>query len=393
MSSPTKAGPVRLAFVFFRRACQIQDESTTAANPLTRQPPRRLSFGSQPCTNAANDPVMPAFRLLPFLLVLLVVTGLRCSQPDPGGGNGPEAFAPSGPPQYRTEGIRIATFNGEFLFDGEGEEGGADFPWKSNPVAARAHRDLVAGVIRQLDADIVVITETETKGVLEMMIAESLSGLGYTAYLVEGRDTFTRQNVGLLSRLPIEDVGRTSELLPVGLTDRLYGVSKNIWAHLTIAGVPATLIGVHFLARPDDIERKPRREVQAEVIRRLVAQEAEAGRAVIALGDFNDFDDATLDIRGSRPITDVLERIKSAGPGADDDLINVLDDVPQRERFTSFYDRNDDGRIDPGEFSAIDHILLSPELYRRLREVHFVHAHDPRLVSDHFPVIVTLGDG
>ena len=60
-----------------------------------------------------------------------------------------------------------------------GEEGGADFPWKSNPEAARAHRDSVAGVIRQLDADIVVITETETKGVLEMMIAESLTGLGY----------------------------------------------------------------------------------------------------------------------------------------------------------------------------------------------------------------------
>jgi len=336
---------------------------------------------------------MPTVRLLPLLLALLVITGLKCSQPEPGGGTGPGAFAPSGPPQYRTEGIRIATFNGEFLFDGEGEEGGANFPWKSNPEAARAHRDAVAGVIRQLDADIVVIAETETKGVLEMMIAESLSGLGYTAYLVEGRDTFTRQNVGLLSRLPIEAVGRTNELLPVGLTDQLYGVSKNIWAHLTIAGVPTTLIGVHFLARPDDIGRKPRREVQAEVIRRLVEQEVQAGRAVIAIGDFNDFDDATLDIRGSRPITDVLERIKRAGPEAEDDLANVLGDVPQRERFTSFYDRNNNDRIDPGEFSAIDHILLSPELYRRLREVHFVHSHDPRRVSDHFPVVVTLGGG
>lgn len=337
---------------------------------------------------------MPAFRRLPVLLVLLVVSGLRCSQPGPGTAPAPgtsaDFFVPTGPPQYRTEGIRIATFNGEFLFDGAGDEGGADFPWKSDPAAARTHRDAVAGVIRRLDADIILVTETETKGVLDAMIAESLSGLGYTAYLVDGRDTFTRQNVGLLSRLPIDDIGRTDELVTVGLTDQLYGVSKNIWAHLTIAGVPTTLIGVHFLARPDDIERKPRREVQAEVIRRLVERETLAGRAVIALGDFNDFDDATLDIRGSRSITDVLERIKMAGPSEDDDLVNVLKEVAQHQRFTAFYDRNDDDRIDRGEFSAIDHILLSPELYRRVREVHFVHSHDPRLVSDHFPIVVTL---
>ncbi len=341
---------------------------------------------------------MTPFRGLPYLLILLLVSGLSCSQPGPAASSatesrvGSNSFVPSGPPQYRTDGIRIATFNGEFLFDGEGEEGGADFPWKSNREAARTHRDAVAAVIRQLDADIVLIAETETKGVLEAMIAESLDGLGYTAYLVDGTDTFTRQNVGMLARLPIEAVGRTDELLPVGLTDQLYGVSKNIWAHLTIGGVPTTLIGVHFLARPDDLERKPRREVQAEVIRRLIERETLAERAVIAIGDFNDFDHEVLDIRSSRPITDVLERIKSVGPSGDDDLVNVLGDVPQRERFTAFYDRDDDQQIDPGEFSAIDHILLSPALYRRVREVHFVHSHDPRQVSDHFPIVVTLAD-
>ncbi len=335
---------------------------------------------------------MPSFRFFPLLLVLLVVTGLRCSQPESAAGNESDVFTLDGPLQYRTEGVRIATFNGEFLFDGLGDEGGADFPWKSNPEAARAHRDSVARVIRLVDADIVVIPETETKGVLEMMLSESLSGMGYESYLVPGMDTFTRQNVGILSRVPIDDIGRTNELLPVGLTDQLYGVSKNLWAHLTIGGVPTTLIGVHFLARPDDLERKPRREVQAEVIRRLIAEEIASGRAIIAIGDFNDFDDETLDARASQPITDVMATIKSAGAGGDDDLINVLGEVSQRQRFTSFYDRDDDQQIDPGEFSAIDHILLSPTLYSRIQEVHFVHAHDPRHVSDHFPIVVTLAE-
>ena len=170
------------------------------------------------------------------------------------------------------------------------------------------------------------------------------------------------------------------------------GVSKNLWARLTIGGVPTTIIAVHFLARPDDTSRKDRREAQAEVIRRLAERELAAGRAVAVVGDFNDFDDATLDRNGSRPITDVMARIKSAGPSPTDDLTNVLADVPQSERFTAFWDRDRDDRVEEGELSAIDHILLSPALYRRVREVRFVHAHDPRRVSDHFPIVVTLAE-
>ena len=105
-----------------------------------------------------------------------------------------------------------------------GEEGGADFPWKSNPEAARAHRDSVSGVIRQLDADIVVITETETKGVLEMMIAESLTGLGYR------RARPLRRRV-VASRRPLEWAGgrvRGRGAVAVGsrLDDRLRAQRK-----------------------------------------------------------------------------------------------------------------------------------------------------------------------
>ncbi|NNF58130.1 MAG: endonuclease/exonuclease/phosphatase family protein [Rhodothermaceae bacterium] len=301
-------------------------------------------------------------------------------------------FTVGTPPVYTTEGVRIGTFNGEFLFDGRDGDGGATFAWKDDSAAARAHMEDVAAVIRTLDADLLLIPETENLGVLETMTAEMLAGLGYTPYLVNGQDSFTGQDVGLLSRLPIEEVGRINERAPVGLSNQTYGVSKNLWARLTLAGVPTTLVGVHFLARPDDTERKDRREAQAEVIRRFIAQEAAAGRAIVVLGDLNDFDDVTLDARASRPITDVLARIKRAGPSPDDDLTNVLGEVPQARRFTALYDRNRNDEIEEGELSAIDHVLLSPALYTRLREVHFVHAHDPRVVSDHFPIIVTLAE-
>ena len=334
--------------------------------------------------------------LRPLALLLALATA-ACS----GSGTPPEASGAAPPPfrvveavEWRTEGVRIATMNGEFLFDGVGNEGDdvIQFPWKGDPAKARAHRDDVARSIRALDADVVLIPESENLEVLEMMIEESLSDLGYRAYLVEGQDSFTGQDVGLISRVPVEDVGRTNERLPVGVSDRTYGVSKNMWARMTIAGQPTTLIGLHFLARPLDTERAPRREAQAEVIRRLVVAEMAQGREVVVLGDFNDFDDETLDRAGSRPVTDVMARIKAAGPGPEDDLRNVMAEVPQAERYTALYDRNRNDVIEEGELSAIDHILLSPGLYARLREVRFAPVHDPREVSDHLPVVVSLAE-
>lgn len=333
-------------------------------------------------------------RLVPVLAALCLAFG-ACSGPAaPAGAPAtPPPFAVEAPPTWDVDGLRVATFNGEFLFDGAGDEGEATFPWKGDPAAARAHRDAVAAVVRSLDADLVLIPETENLETLQAMADESLADLGYEAVLVDGRDSFTGQDVGLLSRLPVEEAGRTDERVPVGVTDRLYGVSKNLWARVRLPdGTPVTVVGVHFLARPDAADRRDRRNAQAEVIRRLVAAELAAGREVIALGDFNDFDDAVLDRRGSVPISDVMATVKAAGPGPEDNLVNVLGDVAQAERFTSFYDRNANGAFEPGEFSAIDHVLLSPALYRRVLDVRFVHAHDPREVSDHFPIVVTLAE-
>ena len=333
---------------------------------------------------------MPASLRLSSLAALTLLVGCASSAPtEPAGARAPE-FAVEEPPVWSADGIRVATFNGEFLFDGAGDEGQATFDWKGDPEKARAHRDAVGAVVRSLDADVVLMPETEDLATLQMLVDESLAGMGYTAVLVDGRDTFTGQDVGLLTRLPVEASGRTDETALVGVSDQRYGVSKNLWVRLDLAGTPVTVIGVHFLARPDDIERKPRREAQAEVIRQLVEAETAAGRQVIALGDFNDFDDAALDRRSSRPITEVMATIKRAGPGPDDDLVNVLGDVPQASRFTSLYDRNGNGAIEPGELSAIDHVLLSPALYRRVVDVRYVHSHDPREVSDHFPIVVTL---
>ncbi len=289
------------------------------------------------------------------------------------------------------DGLRIATLNTEFMFDGRDTEGQASFAWKDDPQAARAHQAHIGEVLRGLDADLVMLQEVENEHVLRRLAAEHLRGMGYEVYFVQGRDYFTGQDVGLLARVPVDTVGRTDERAPVGDTADDYGVSKNMYARLTLGGRPVTLIGVHFLARPTDPGRKDSREAQAEVIRRLVARETAAGRAVVVLGDFNDYDGRTPDVAGNAPITDVLARIKRAGPGPEDDLMNVMVEVPRSERYTAHWDRNDNERVDGREeLSAIDHVLLSPQLYRLLEDVAYVHRHDPTTHTDHFPIVVTL---
>lgn len=333
-------------------------------------------------------------RRLEFLLLIafLLLPACRQTEPEPEVVEYPRTglFVPEPPPQYQSEGIRIATLNTFFLFDGYGDEGQADFPHKGNPEAARRHRARIAQVLRMINADLVVLQEVENAAVLQRMVAEDLPDLNYKVYFVQGHDTFTGQDVAVLSRLPVEKIGRTEERVPVAGTDDTYGVSKNIWVRLYLGDLPATIIGVHFLSRPNDPRRKPRREAQAEVIRRLVERELAAGRAVAVIGDFNDYDETVPDLNGNRPITRVLALVKAAGPSPDDDLYNVMAEVPQHDRFTVFYDADEDGQVEWPELSAIDHILLSPRLRARLREVHYVQAYDPRTITDHFPIVITL---
>jgi endonuclease/exonuclease/phosphatase family metal-dependent hydrolase len=289
--------------------------------------------------------------------------------------------------------LRLATLNAEFLFDGKGNEGQTGFARSGDVQAARAHLKRVGRLLDRLDADVVMLQEVENERVLRRLAQSApLAERGYTAHFVQGTDHFTGQDVGLLARVSITATGRTDERARVGDSSEDYGVSKNLYALLRWQGTPITLIGVHFLARPDDRSRIDKRETQAEVIRRLVAEEQDAGRAPVVLGDFNDFDAATPDVDANQPLTDVLQIVKRAGPGPADDLRNVMARVPKDQRYTAFYDRDRDDEVDgPSELSALDHLLLGPALLPRLQSVRYVHGHDPVKGPDHFPVVATLG--
>ncbi len=271
----------------------------------------------------------------------------------------------------------LMAWNAEFLWDGRPpEEGKIDFEWRGSPEKAEAHMADLAAVVRKHDPDILHLSEVENLRALETFNDKFLAESGYRAYFVPGTDTATGQDVALLSRVELESIGRDSRRGRSGSVRK--GVSKHYVATLRAGDLRLGLVGVHLLARPHQESRVADREAQADAVRGMARELVEGGRSVVVWGDLNDFDGRTLDRSGNRPITRVLEWIRDLDPGdPSDDLINVAERLPSRQRYTNGRD-------------AIDHVLVSSDLAERIVEVEIPHDHDPRAVTNHFPILVSL---
>jgi exonuclease III len=238
------------------------------------------------------------------------------------------------------------------------------------------------------------LVEVESLTALKTFNQKFLAGRGYEAYLTQGKDTFTGQDVGLLTRID-------PDTIPIKYDDRVghsgsvnKSVSKDYIARFTVGNLKFSLIGLHFLAIPLSENRKLERQAQADAIRSIAIEERTAGFLPVMLGDFNDYDGEALsrDDIDSMPISTVLSSIRAmATDSGSDDLVNASSFLPKAGRYTAFFDANQNEQIDmPGEFTSIDHILLSPELASKVQLVEMPHLHDPRVVTDHFPVVVRL---
>lgn len=288
--------------------------------------------------------------------------------------------------------LTIATLNCEFLFDGKEPEGRADYPWKGNPALAEQHIKKIADVIRKVNADIINLEEVENMDVLKHMNQTYLNDLGYKEYLVKGKDTFTLQNMGLLSRINIDSIQRTDNRAIV--EGETKGVSKNYYARLLLNNNKITIIGLHFESGSTNKLRKATREAQAEVIRQLAISEAVKGQEIVVLGDFNDYDTGEFaDHIESRPITDVLKRIRIMDPNnPNDDLYNVAGKVDKQNRYTCWWDKNGNGKVEmPKEMTSIDHILISKRFINNIESVRILNKeYNPAEVTDHFPVTIKI---
>lgn len=305
--------------------------------------------------------------------------------------------------------LRIATYNAEWLVSSASER--SNDPWDT-AAALDAHYEAVANVIAAIRPDILNLVEvTHASGVTRLVNLLHARGLPeYRGYHIESNDSGTGQDVAVISRIALEELDgdflhkffspnmsgpwRATYCFQSasGQTCDDTGISKNTVYYVRVGGYQLGILGLHFAAFPDRADRNGQRTGQAEVAQKILRQEIAAkGWTPIVLGDLNDYDGDVPDLAPQHSTqTAVLAMLKDFDPASPgQDLISVARLIPEPLRFTSHWDQDDDGQYDPGELTAIDHILLHRSLAPYVSRVFIPHDLAAG-VSDHWPVVIDL---
>jgi exonuclease III len=289
-------------------------------------------------------------------------------------------------------------FNVEWLFIdyySSADCPGNGCPW-NNQSEAQTHLEYIEKVISIINPDTVHMCEVEGCDELSELVSNE-----YAAYLIKGTDTATGQNVGLLTKIdPIVDLYRTEDRVeyPIPGSKCGYtgasgtsGVSKHLITEIKVSNISIALIGTHLLAYPTDKTRCAEREAQAQVLQKVINNYILLGYEVIVSGDFNDFDGEVVDANDNLPISMVLDILKGISGTYRYTLRTVGEKIGKDERFSDWYDKNGNCQSTYSEFSQIDHILVSSNLYDRISQAFMYHDYKEfcgTYNSDHYPVVV-----
>ena len=309
--------------------------------------------------------------------------------------------------------LRIATFNAEIL-TAPGSRAGSlqKYRWD---VARSAQFERVAAVIEAINPDILNLVEATSKDSVDLLvkILHEKGLTDYHGYHVESNDSFTSMDVALISKIAPDEIdGASIRTMYSEIDDptwretyRVIGrngkasnrngsISRNAVYLLTVGGYQLGFLGLHLKSNPSDDTANAQRSAQAKIAQRIIRKEITSrGYLPIVLGDLNDYDPDVPDRDDTRDTaTMVLRDIKDFDSGQDgDELVNVATLIPrQADRYTSFWDRNENGARDPYDvFTMIDHILLPKELIPLVKRAFIFHSVDLD-TSDHRAIVVDL---
>lgn len=281
------------------------------------------------------------------------------------GSGGSGGFVLTGEP------LKVLTWNARNFFDNQ-DNSTATGEEVVTLAQYQQKRAAVGAVLRDRDADVVVLQEIENLGILQDLNEQELAGAYPYAALVDSPDP-RGIDVGALSKIPFDDVVShvNDTFTKEGTNGPVYTFARDaLELHLTYAGQKVVLIGVHFRSKgpPDDPDK---RLAEAQYTRTIAdgiaAADPTAGIAV--LGDFND-------LPGSPP---VLAIQGGSGEALYDDVAML---APQEDRWT--YDFN-------GSLELVDHQMANPVLRARLDPASVTILHGPMVedASDHAPIMAT----
>lgn len=331
------------------------------------------------------------FTLLIFLCPIFVLsTSFNCS-----------TVSSSSTKDMRTDDSRwtLAQYNVEWLFTEQCSSCPGICTWNTTS-EQYTHLETIKNVLTKLNADTVHLCEVQSCNQLD----EVKPSNDYVSYMIQGNDTYTEQNVGLLTKIdPIESLSRTEERVEFPLKNSqcgytgesgTEGATKHLITQFVVQNVSIYLIGAHLLSKPNDPTACAKREAQAQVLQYKIQEFINTGHEVVVMGDFNDYDGVYKDVNNHVPNSHVLEILKgNTGDTSNYTLYTIADKILQEERYTEWYDEIADCNVESSEFSMIDHILVSKGLWNRIETVYVDHIYREgcdTYQSDHYPISVTF---
>ena len=273
--------------------------------------------------------------------------------------------------------IDIFLLNTEFFFDDKEPHG--QVVSKSVPVPTAEQYEAKAKTIAELidtyKANVVGLVEVENRAVLEKVRYYLASPDNWEIAFDEGRDTYTGQDVAILTKFRIVPGSATNfpderEVYFVDGQERDVNPAKFLGVELKIDNQPFYVLITHLISRHKSNDAK--RLAQATVVRRQAVKGLIAGKNVIVMGGLND-----------TPATPVINRLR----GFDDiwdDFLQTANAVEADNRYT--YSHEDQKNL-------LDHILISPSLqgeFRNVEEGKQCEIIDVGGLSDHRAILARL---
>lgn len=271
--------------------------------------------------------------------------------------------------------VKVATFNVHNFFDDKDDPSHADEVLSAQEVSSKLTQLGVA--LKLIAADVIALQEVENREVLDRLVKEHLSNLGYAhVHLQPGNDP-RGINVAVLSRYPLVRVTSHASDYFKGLDpadSKNYRFSRDCLEVLLEPSQNRRLLLLVNHLRANDWQDPAlatrTREAQAKRLREIVDAtlkwEPEANVAV--LGDLND-----------APDSKTLSLIKSGATA----LVDPLAQKPLTQRYTTIYS---------GDQVQIDYILVTPGLLADMvaNSAHVDHSSPFKSASDHYPVIASF---
>ena len=250
--------------------------------------------------------------------------------------------------------IVIATWNVEWFFDHDQSDNKSPLAKElSAPTAADWHwkRDSVAQVIAGIKPTILALQEIENEKVVRELAAvlSNKHNLHYQVAYLNGRDTYTEQDVAYLYTSGFQKCERREQSQEMADSKQYYNLSKHLFATFRWASGSGeqtlTLCNVHLRAGQRGAE--PRLK-QCRLLRHWTAPMIASDENVIILGDIN--------------TPSVCDQIKPT-----DDLATLCG-VPLRRTKNNLYDLHlklsPDQRATHMIGKQFDHVLISPALLK-----------------------------